>query len=125
MMDDGPSPLRLHHVALRVADCETSRSFYAGLLGLVETRRSQGPNSLASVWLQTGEVVLMLEQRLRGSGAESGSGHLLSFAVDDLTKWEQRLAAAGVAIEDRTAHTLYLRDPDGHRVGLTTYSLSR
>ena len=125
MMDDGAPSLGLHHVALRVADCETSRSFYAGLLGLAETRRSQGPNGLASVWLQTGGVILMLEQRLRGSGAEAGSGHLLSFAVDDLTKWEERLAATGVAIEDRTAHTLYFRDPDGHRVGLTTYGYTR
>jgi len=45
--------------------------------------------------------------------------------VDDLTKWEERLAATGIAIEDRTAHTLYLRDPDGHRVGLTTYGYTR
>jgi len=31
------------------------------------------------------------------------------------------LQAAGVRIEDRTAYTLYLRDPDGHRVGLSVY----
>jgi len=121
MRDDGASALRLHHVALRVADCETARSFYAGLLGLAETRRSAGPDGLVSVWLQTGETVLMLERRLRGTGAVSGSGHLLAFAVDDLASWEQRLTETGVVIEDRTAHTLYFRDPDGHRVGLTTY----
>ena len=32
-----------------------------------------------------------------------------------------RLREAGVAIEDRTAFTLYVRDPDGRRVGLSSY----
>ena len=63
----------------------------------------------------------MLERSLRGSGTDQGTGHLLAFAVDDLGEWERRLDAAGLAIEDRTAHTLYVRDPDGHRVGLSTY----
>jgi catechol 2,3-dioxygenase-like lactoylglutathione lyase family enzyme len=119
------SPLRVHHVALRVADCEASRAFYSGLLGLAETRRREGQDGLASVWIEVGETVLMLERCLRSSGADSGSGHLLAFSVDDLGKWEQRLAQAGVVIEDRTTHTLYFRDPDGHRVGLTTYRDTR
>jgi len=40
-------------------------------------------------------------------------------AVDDRSAWEANLAVAGVAIESRTEHTLYFRDPDGHRVGLS------
>jgi glyoxylase I family protein len=120
-MSGRSSSLRLHHVALRVADCEASRSFYCGLLGLEERRRSQDGDNLSSIWIQSGETILMIERRLRGHGAESGSGHLLAFAVDDLGAWERRLAQAGLAVEDRTRHTLYVRDPDGHRVGLTTY----
>jgi hypothetical protein len=41
--------------------------------------------------------------------------------VDDLAAWEARLARAGIPIVDRTAHTLYVHDPDGHRVGLSVY----
>jgi catechol 2,3-dioxygenase-like lactoylglutathione lyase family enzyme len=63
----------------------------------------------------------MLETQLKGAGPESGSGHVLALAVDSLHEWEERLQAAGVRIEDRTAYTLYLRDPDGHRVGLSVY----
>jgi catechol 2,3-dioxygenase-like lactoylglutathione lyase family enzyme len=64
----------------------------------------------------------MLEHEIRGEGPESGSGHLLVFAVDNISVWEERLKGAGVPIADRTLHTLYFRDPDGHRVGLSAYA---
>jgi catechol 2,3-dioxygenase-like lactoylglutathione lyase family enzyme len=107
----------IHHVALRVADCERSASFYGGLLGLRELRR----DGARAIWLRAGRAILMLERSLRGQGPALGSGHLLALAVDDLAGWERRLAEAGVAAEDRTEHTLYVRDPDGHRVGLTVH----
>ena len=114
--------MRVHHLALRVADPERSAGFYSGLLGLAERRRLAAEDgSLRAIWLEAGGVLLMLERRLRGAGAEAGSGHLLAFAVDDLPAWEARLLVAGVAVEDRTAHTLFVRDPDGHRVGLSTH----
>ncbi|HET8648243.1 MAG TPA: VOC family protein [Vicinamibacteria bacterium] len=114
--------MRVHHVALRVADCERSAAFYSGLLGLPERRRLlDAANALRAVWLEAEGTLLMLERSLRGQGAASGSGHLLALAVDDLAAWEQRLAQKGVAVEDRTPFTLYVRDPDGHRVGLTAY----
>jgi catechol 2,3-dioxygenase-like lactoylglutathione lyase family enzyme len=113
----------LHHLALRVADVERAVGFYAGLLGLSERRRFEGPDGrLRSAWLQAGSLVLMLERQLRGEGPGAGSGHLLAFAVADLPSWERRLAGAGVAVDDRTAHTLFVRDPDGHRVGLSDFA---
>ena len=111
----------IHHLALRVSDCERAAAFYSGLLGLPELRRFEDGGRPRSIWLRAGEAVIMLELRLRGSGPDAGSGHLLALAVDNLHEWESRLAAAGVAIDDRTAHTIYVRDPDGHRVGLTVY----
>jgi hypothetical protein len=41
--------------------------------------------------------------------------------VGDLEEWERKLRAAGLTVDDRTASTLYLADPDGHRVGLSVY----
>jgi catechol 2,3-dioxygenase-like lactoylglutathione lyase family enzyme len=115
----------VHHLALRVADPERSMVFYAGLLGLPELRRFQEGGAVRSIWLRAGETVVMLERRLAGSGPEEGSGHLMAFAVSDLAAWEGRLAAAGVTVEGRTAQTLYLRDPDGHRVGLSVFPFER
>lgn len=113
--------LRIHHLALRVSDCERAAAFYSGLLRLPELRRFEDGGRLRSIWLRAGEAVIMLELGLRGRGPEAGSGHVLALSVEGLQEWESRLAAAGVAIDDRTAHTLFVRDPDGHRVGLTVY----
>jgi catechol 2,3-dioxygenase-like lactoylglutathione lyase family enzyme len=116
--------LAIHHVALRVTDPERAAGFYGGVLGPPEVRRFHDAGALRSIWLQAGTAVLMLEREIKGGGESTGSGHLLAFAVDDLSEWERRLATAGIAVLDRTAATLYLRDPDGHSVGLSVYPLA-
>jgi catechol 2,3-dioxygenase-like lactoylglutathione lyase family enzyme len=113
--------MRIHHLAVRVTDCGRSAAFYSGVLGLQEMRRFVDGGAIRAIWVQAGDTVLMLEETLRGTGPDSGSGHLVAFAVDDLAGWERRLAGAGVAVADRTPHTLYVSDPDGHRVGLTIF----
>jgi catechol 2,3-dioxygenase-like lactoylglutathione lyase family enzyme len=104
-----------------VSDPERSAAFYAGVLGLPEARRLSDESGLRAIWLLAGRTVLMLERELRGAGAASGSGHLLAFGVRSLEEWAARLAERGLRVEDRTEHTLYLRDPDGHRVGLSDF----
>ena len=113
--------MRIHHVALRVADCERAASFYSGVLGLPEIRRSTEAGRVRSVWLAAGDTVVMLELSLRGGVPLAGSGHVLVFEVVGLGDWERCLAEAGIEIVDRTAHSLYASDPDGHRVGLTVF----
>lgn len=120
-MDRLTPPGRIHHLALRVADCARSAAFYAGVLGFPELRRFEEAGRTRSIWLRAGDAILMLEVAVRGDGPEAGSGHVLVFAVDALPAWEERLAGERIAIDDRTAYTLYLRDPDGHRVGLTVF----
>jgi catechol 2,3-dioxygenase-like lactoylglutathione lyase family enzyme len=124
----------LHHLALRVADPELSARFYGGLLGLPELRRHLGEDGTPrAVWLALGDAVLMLERSLLPPGPAAGSAHVLVLAAaqDDgadgadgakgLDSWARRLAAAGVAISERTAFTLYFQDPDGHRLGVSTF----
>ena len=116
--------MRLHHLALRCADIERSVAFYSGLLGLeVLKRHLTDDGQLRSVWLRADDAILMLERRLAGTGPEEGSAHLVAFAVDDLEDWQARLTKAGVTIDARSQWSLYFRDPDGHRVAVTTYQV--
>jgi glyoxylase I family protein len=114
--------MRIHHIALRTRDLERLAAFYGDLLGIATSKESPGQ----SVWLDAGGTMLMLE---RSSESEPdiarGTQELIAFAVasSDRAGFEARLASSGVAIESRTDHTLYFRDPDGRRVGLSHYPL--
>jgi catechol 2,3-dioxygenase len=114
-------PRGIHHVALRVSDLPRAVAFYCGVLGLAEMRRFEEGGALRSVWLRAGSDVIMLERELKGRGPQDGSGHVLALAVDALGPWEERLRAAGVTVDDRTPATLFVRDPHGHRVGLSVF----
>lgn len=116
-----PSVGPIHHVALRVADPEASLAFYSGVLGLPAVRRSGDGGRLRSVWVGAGDAVLMLEREIKGAGPGAGSGHVLVFEVGDLEEWTDRLERAGRPPIERTESTVYVLDPDGHRVGLTVH----
>jgi catechol-2,3-dioxygenase len=93
--------------------------FYAQTLGLEVVKREAG-----RIWLRAGEVVLMLE--ITGEGEppiDPQTRELVAFAVEPAEReaWAARLEAAGITIEDRTAHTLYFRDPDGRRIAVSSY----
>ena len=109
----------VHHIALRVRDCEASSRFYQQAFDLREARRIESEGRLRAIWLRAGDVVLMLEPALRGKGDERGSGHVLIFPTPDLVAAEARFKAMGVEVTDRTAFTLYVEDPDGHRAGVS------
>ena len=113
--------MNLHHLALRVADPVRSARFYHAALGLtvVERHVDEG-GAVRSVWLALGDAVLMLERDIKLAGP-AGSGHVLVVAVRELAEAEARILAAGAEVADRTAYTLYFRDPDGHRVGVSVY----
>ncbi|MCU0674993.1 MAG: VOC family protein [Myxococcota bacterium] len=115
--------MRLHHLALRTRDVDSLEAFYAGLVGLPCVRR----DGTRSVWLALGDAVLMIE---RADDAEPApdprSMELVALAARDATERdaiEARLRARDVAIEARTAHTIYFRDPEGRRVGISTYPI--
>ena len=111
--------LRIHHVALRAPDPTVTARFYAGVLGM---RIIEHNEARQSVWLDANGTVVMIERAEAGEPTiPPGSMELIALAIEELPAWRRRLAEAGVAIEAETAYTLYLRDPDGRRVGLSTY----
>ncbi len=105
----------IHHLAFRTADLGRLERFYVDVLGLVVSRRSE-----RSVWLDAGGTILMLERAESDEPAvPPGAMDLVAFAATAETK--ERLATAGVPIEGRTAYSLYFRDPDGRRLGISSY----
>jgi glyoxylase I family protein len=107
--------VRVHHVAFRTDDLEALRRFYADVLGLTIIRRSE-----RSIWLDAAGTILMLEKRDDDEPRVSPqSKELVAFAVSK--PMIDRLGEARIAIEARTAYTLYVRDPDGRRIGLSSY----
>lgn len=115
--------MRLHHLALQVKDLERARAFYAGVLGMHETRRQ--PHS---IWLDLDGSILMLE-RAEGDVVErpwrsdAPGLHLVAFAIGraERAAWKEKLAAAGHPVVHETAFTIYVRDPEGNRVGLSHF----
>ena len=119
----------LHHLALGARDLERVAAFYRDLLGLREVSRQHEPcGSLRSIWLDLGGPVLMIE-RAEGPARQVqriGAGlFLIALAAEPAERLslEKSLAAAGFPIEARTEHTIYLRDPEGNRIGISSYPL--
>ncbi len=122
--------MHLHHLALQVHDLEPTVGWYREILELPllqEWRDEAG--ALRSVWLRlSGEAFLALERggpKRGGEAEEPGSGpagyHLAAFRINASERqyWERRLHERGVAIEHRTRWTIYFRDPEGNRIGLS------
>ena len=127
-----PESLRVsgvHHIAIQTRDLERSRAFYCELLGMNEVRRQ--PHS---IWVQAAapaSVILMLE-KCDGKASEPPwssprpGPHLVALTIDvkDRVAWAKRLASAGVPLVKESGYSLYVRDPDGTRVGLSHYPVS-
>jgi catechol-2,3-dioxygenase len=114
--------MEIHHVALRTRDVEALASFYVDVVGLEATPNAGGD----SVWLRAGRAVVMLERAAPGEPLPpAGAMDFLAFATTaaDKRALVSRLARAQITVEAETAHTLYFRDPDGRRVGASSYPL--
>jgi glyoxylase I family protein len=111
--------MRVHHLAFRTSDLARLERFYVDALGLALVRRQE-----RSVWLDAAGTILMLELADASEAPHpAASQELVAFAIepDTCALYTHRLAAASVAIEASTDFTLYFRDPDGRRIGLSSY----
>jgi catechol 2,3-dioxygenase-like lactoylglutathione lyase family enzyme len=122
-----------HHLAIQVRDLAAVEAFYATTLGLKVAKRWPAKDGAGerSVWLDVGDgegSFIALERVAGGPAAVDDAArgerpglHLVALRIERGARdeWERRFTAAGVAVEARTAYTLYVRDPEGNRVGLS------
>jgi catechol 2,3-dioxygenase-like lactoylglutathione lyase family enzyme len=119
--------VRYHHVALQCHDLKACERFYREVLGLEVVRRwpREGGGD-RSIWLAVGDGFLALEraeqtpEELPWRDGRPGI-HLvaLGIAPGERRTWEERFAAHGVPVVHRTRWTIYVRDPEGNRIGLS------
>ena len=125
------APRGVHHVAIKVRDLASVEPFYRDLLGLPVIKRwldTDGQNERA-IWVDAGDGgFVALEVAKSGGSKRPGSEEqpglfflALRIGTGDRGYWEQRFAAAGVAVYHRTNFTIYVRDPEGNRIALSHY----
>ena len=121
------SPSAVHHIAIKVRDLARAEHFFVQTLGLAVLRRWPAPDGAGerSLWLDLGAgAFLALEkssnQRERLAADDPGL-HLLALRIERAERqaWIDRLASAGVPPYEQTAFTIYCKDPEGNRIGLS------
>jgi glyoxylase I family protein len=122
--------LELHHVAIQCRDLARCERFYREVLGLEELRRwpADGGGD-RSVWLSLGAGGFLALERAEEPPEErpwrdgKPGLHLVALRIGRAERdaWEARLSSRGVPVVHRTRWTIYVRDPEGNRVGLTHY----
>ena len=119
----------LDHVALVVADMRRSIAWYADVLGMERRYADVWDGGGHPVVLCNGDACVALFEPVEGDLVEAdGVNRHFAIRLDrsgfDAARAE--LAQRGIEAElwDHTiCHSLYVRDPDGHQVELTTYDL--
>lgn len=127
----------LDHVTLVVDDLEASRAFYVGVLGMQEVPRPAF--SFGGLWFQSGPTQIHLIIEHDGSGPagnlvpaehRGSRTHHFAFQVDDAHACVERLRelevpiAAGPKERPDGAVQVFVCDPDGHVVELTSMASS-
>ena len=124
--------MRYLHTMVRVSDLDKSLAFYCGLLGIVETRRTESEKGrYTNIFLAASAdeavardakaPVLELTYNWDPEDYKGGRnfGHL-AFEVDDIYGLCQSLSDAGVTVNrpPRDGYMAFIRSPDGISIEL-------
>jgi len=119
----------LDHVALVVADMRRSIAWYADVLGMERRYADVWDGGGDPVVLCNGDACVALFEPVEGDLVEAdGVNRHFAIRLDrsgfDATRAEMAQRGIEAELWDHTiCHSIYVRDPDGHQVELTTYDL--
>lgn len=129
--------LGLHHVTAVCADLDRTTAFYRDVLGLALVREGHNDDDpdarhfwFGDAQATAGTLVSFMEYPQMDEGrVGTGSTHHFAFAVgspEEQDAWRDYLRSRGVecteVLERSGLRSIYLRDPDGHVVEITTTS---
>jgi hypothetical protein len=115
--------LEFHHLALRTSDVPGLAAWYRDMFDLIEARDLMPK----SIWLGLAhDSMLMIEAREPGEPAPTASSlEMFAMRVTPVFRQEvKRRAVERGCFDGETEHTVYVRDPEGRRVGVSTYDLT-
>ena len=121
---------RLDHVSLNVSDRARSIGWYHDVLGL-ELRNEPKADDWPAFMGEFGRCIGLFQAQepatAERGGERVGFRHLaFTVGTHDLERAQSHFRESGVEFqfEDHGgSHSLYLRDPDGHTIELTTYEI--
>ena len=123
------SPLRvtgINHVVLHVADLERSLAFYMGVLGFEDRHAGGGGGgpSRRAKFLRCGMQGLdLFEVEDSAHGGEEMNHIALNVEAAELDEVIEGLRGAGVESSEPTRrNSVYIVDPDGHRIEVLPHS---
>jgi len=138
---DMPGSVGVNHIALAAEQPDELARFYQQALGLRKIREARDERGVHSVWLLLpGESVLMIERGARSRASHAGvdprlakfeekpPGWLalcISIRAEERAQRRRQLAAGGARLEHESEYTLYFRDPEGNRFGLSSFDWRR
>jgi catechol 2,3-dioxygenase-like lactoylglutathione lyase family enzyme len=115
--------LEFHHLALRTSDVPGLAAFYRDMFDLIDARDLLPK----AIWLGLAhDSMLMIEAREAGEPAPTpGSMEMFAMRVTPVLRQviRQRAVDRG-CLDGETEHTVYVRDPEGRRVGVSTFDLT-
>lgn len=120
----------LDHVALAVRDVEKSAVWYCDVLGF--KREHEGMWGGTPVFVGKGDAAIALFPiRARSTSSSRGGARVLHFALrtdrKNFLAAQRELKQRGIEFEfedHEVSHSIYFRDPDGHKIEITTYELA-
>jgi catechol 2,3-dioxygenase-like lactoylglutathione lyase family enzyme len=122
----------IDHVALAVRDVKAAAKWYIEVLGLERRYQDVWGDYPAVVGIGTTSLALF---PVEGTNPQPRPGRNvlamrhLAFRTDaaGFAQAQRTLEARGIAFEFQdhaVAHSIYIHDPDGHEIEITTYDLS-